>query len=751
MKQNVMEDFRPYLAPHHRQQLEIESGIPAALIKASGLYTATDPKQLRAIEYPDYQANVPALVFPMPGTNCAPVLHQIRPDNPRVVDGKIIKYETPAGAKMRLYIHPLIREELKDPGKPLVITEGIKKTLALIARGHCAVGLLGVWNFCGANEYGGVTELDEWNEIAWNTSKKARDVYIIYDSDVTDKEPVRMALIKLAAMIKRRHGRPLPIRIPLDQIAGKFKPEDKIGVDDYFALQGSGDALFAAVDFDLIRTDSINTANRRLEEIRAEAIAAIVKANEPPTVFVRDSELVRIVAANEDELYKIDAFSIASLRSKLADVSGWHVPKTKGKAYTFPPRDVAEDLLACKDWTNIPPLLSIARAPVLARDGTISCEPGYHPGTRTFVHISARVPEFEGDPIAFLYRQLFESFPFVGEADLAHAYALLLLPMIRPIIDDLTPIHVFDAPVQKTGKSLLARLCLMPTQFEVITTGETKDEEEWRKRLMASIRDGKPYVFWDNMTGKIDSGILAKIVMSRLHEDRGMHTMSNLLVTVRQIWVLTANNVQLGPDILTRAIRVRLDSGVEHPEDRGGFRDIEDYIRKNRLLVMSALVKIVRAWADAGMPEWTGRRLGGFEEWSRKMGGLLQHAGIAGFLENVEEMRAASNPEEEAWGAFYQRWYDWAKDRFKTSSTSDILHLFTQDDLLCSLLGDREGAPQRMALGKLLRKRDAQVAGGYSVRQTKTGRGGVSLFEITPASGTAIKLFVAPEGTKIRI
>jgi Domain of unknown function (DUF3854) len=50
---------------------------------------------------------------------------------------------------MALDVHPFCRESLKDPGVPLFVTEGIKKSDALVSRGLCAVALIGVWNWRG--------------------------------------------------------------------------------------------------------------------------------------------------------------------------------------------------------------------------------------------------------------------------------------------------------------------------------------------------------------------------------------------------------------------------------------------------------------------------------------------------------------------------------------------------------------------------------------------------------------------------
>jgi hypothetical protein len=67
------------------------------------------------------------------------------------------------------------------------------------------------------------------------------------------------------------------------------------------------------------------------------------------------------------------------------------------------------------------------------------------------------------------------------------------------------------------------------------------------------------------------------------------------------------------------------------------------------------------------------RSLGSFEVWSQTLGGILQVAGVAGFLENLDEVIAASDSEGGAWRAFIQIWWD----RFGSAevSVSDLLGL----------------------------------------------------------------------------
>src|SRR5258708_2360586 len=93
------------LLPHHRQ-LIIQSGISPAVAEARGYRTVHTRADLRRIGFSDTQARVPALLIPIHNVRGDISLYQIRPDSPRVIHGKCIKYESPRGARMALDVPP---------------------------------------------------------------------------------------------------------------------------------------------------------------------------------------------------------------------------------------------------------------------------------------------------------------------------------------------------------------------------------------------------------------------------------------------------------------------------------------------------------------------------------------------------------------------------------------------------------------------------------------------------------------------
>jgi len=214
------------------------SAISDAVIGQRGYRTITDPNELRVLGFSPAQCRVPGLLLPLHGTDGSNSVCVYRPDNPRVVQekrkGKLpdgtypcrtIKYEYPKGAPMRVDCPPACRPMLGDPRIPLWITEGQKKADALASLGQCAIALLGVWNFLGKNQHGGVTFLADFDYIALN----GRDVRIVFDSDVMTKPEVRDALNRLTEHLQRKKATVTAVYLP------NGKNGSKVGVDDYLA------------------------------------------------------------------------------------------------------------------------------------------------------------------------------------------------------------------------------------------------------------------------------------------------------------------------------------------------------------------------------------------------------------------------------------------------------------------------------------------------------------------------------------
>ncbi len=215
----------PILLDQHRALIG-GSAIDPAVAAERGYRSVTRPEELRQLGFSAAQCRVPALLVPIHGVRGNIASYQLRPDSPRVGDGgRAIKYETPRGSAMVLDVHPRVRGWLDDPTCELWITEGARKADSGISLGLCVIALLGVWNWRGKNEKGGLTTLADWEAIALND----RDVFVVFDSDVMTKPPVFEALKRLRSFLESRGAHIKVVYLP-DGPDGA-----KVGLDDFIA------------------------------------------------------------------------------------------------------------------------------------------------------------------------------------------------------------------------------------------------------------------------------------------------------------------------------------------------------------------------------------------------------------------------------------------------------------------------------------------------------------------------------------
>lgn len=222
------------MLPRHADQLRASSIDPAVAV-ARGYRSVTSKSDLERLGFSAAQSLVPALLVPIHGVDGHVVLRQVKPDSPRTINGKVVKYETPRNARMVLDVPPAARAQLGDLAVRLIITEGVKKADAAVSRGLCAVALLGVWNWRGTNTMGGKTALADWECIAL----EGREVLIVFDSDVTTKPAVQEALRRLVAFLEMRRAHVAVIQLPPGPYGAK------VGLDDYFAAGRTVEDLFA--------------------------------------------------------------------------------------------------------------------------------------------------------------------------------------------------------------------------------------------------------------------------------------------------------------------------------------------------------------------------------------------------------------------------------------------------------------------------------------------------------------------------
>jgi hypothetical protein len=308
--------------------------------------------------------------------------------------------------------------------------------------------------------------------------------------------------------------------------------------------------------------------------------------------------------------------------------------------------------------------------------------------------------------LALIKDELLGDFPFVSDAERAHALALLLIPFVRDMIDGPTPVHLIEKPTPGTGGSLLGEILIYPFLGHVPPMlSEAESDQEWRKRITAKLMTGGSHVVIDNLKRAVDSASLSSALTSPHWEDRVLGGNNIVKIPIKVVWVATGNNPIMSHEMIRRTVRIRLDAGVAQPWLRNGFRhpNLRVWVIENRGELIWAALTIIQAWIAAGKPAGK-TTMGSFEQWAKVIGGILEIAGVNGFLGNLQELYEGSDGEAQAWNALMHEWFTRYGDRPVGVSVLYELVSPELDDPIELELGAGNEHSRKTRLGRLLKQ-----------------------------------------------
>jgi len=467
--------------------------------------------------------------------------------------------------------------------------------------------------------------------------------------------------------------------------------------------------------------------NRHLHEIAEDGWSALLTHNDPPVLFQHGAAIAEVVS-DDDGHTRIAHLGLAALKGRLDRTAEWVKLTDDGYRPARPPRDVVEDMDALPK--PLPMLRGIVGTPTFAPDGTLFAASGYQASTGLYYAPSGEpVPVVPAQPDAtdlkrakqLIGQEWLADFPFVDEASRANAIAAPITAIVRDLIDGPTPLFGMDAPTPGTGKGLLAAgtgIIVSGATPAVMT--EARSEEELRKRITALLCTGRSIVLFDNIRQPLESGTLSALLTAPTWSDRLLGKTQTVELPNRTVWLATGNNLQLNNEIARRTAWIRLDAKVDRPWERTSFRhgNLIRWLQRHRHELVWALLVLVQHWMVQGRPPWQGKSLGSYEAWSSVIGGILQAAGIEGFLANREELYRRTDAETEEWRIFVAAWWETHADA--PLKASDLFQLALQWDLLSSVFATaRDNASERALktrLGKALSQRRDRRYGNFFVR-----------------------------------
>jgi len=634
-------------------ELLTSAAVLTAVAERQGVYSITSLDQLPAdFEWAGERA-VPSLAFPW-RTPSGRELIQLRVDQPFETDSGVARYLWPKGSGSPIGV---VRESANGP---VIFVEGTKQALA--AAGYLASGAVYAIAGCRTWSQDGVPEADL--DVV-----EDRQAVVIFDADVATNPDVWEAAKRFRAALEAEGATdvryvllPAGGKAGLDDVLGK-RAEDKRA--PYLArLIGGAVGKLPAKPKAKARkaTPSLGTAQRPAIAVNDDRLNVIDNV----TACLRNrwdgTELFGFggVLAWRDggAMRPVTRDVFVDLVQQAATTVS--VDDDGRMTYAEPTATVmAAALSRVRDFT---PLDRLATVPFVRPDGTVCQTAGYDPATRTYLvdSLPVTVPDDPAaEDVAAAVKLL--TVEWLGDllasmptpADQANALALVLTPLVRGLVP-VAPMAVVNGLQMGVGKNLLGDMVsIFATGSTVVPLPWSGDDEERRKVILSTFRAGRELFVFDE-AHVIEGASLARALTAATYTDRVLGVSNTAEFPNNVTWMSLGNNVQINGDMSRRVYVIRLAPAVENPMDRDvdSFRhpDLKGWTAEHRAELVAAGLTLIRAWFTAGSPQApAGRRFGSFETWGGMLGGVLEVAGVPGFLDNLSEWRSESDYESRYW------------------------------------------------------------------------------------------------------
>ncbi len=403
---------------------------------------------------------------------------------------------------------------------------------------------------------------------------------------------------------------------------------------------------------------------------RATIDALLEVLRQSPDIFDFGEELVRI--GSSGGLHPLNEHS---LRYVAGGIAQFFMTKKLSQGGTIevlrdPSNQVCLSVLSLRAHRELKKLNGVITAPTLRPDGSVLDVPGYDLKTLLLYDSNGTLASIPTSPsrdqaLAAL-EQLwlpFDDFPFCSNLDRAVHLAALLTTSVRSSLPS-APGFAYDAPIQGSGKTLLARcIGVLAQGIEPSVWPHTagRDDEEVRKRIFTILRSGSRVLIWDNVVGTFDSSSMASCMTSPTMTDRILGQSNSSTVPNRMMVILTGNNLTLQGEMPRRILVCRIDPRTDKPFARSFDLDPYVYCRTNRLNMITAALTLIRAFLTHGCETNIAGRLASFEDWDSWVRRAVIFAnelkpGMFGDVMDVIQANQSVDPDQEALSSLLASW-----------------------------------------------------------------------------------------------
>ena len=401
---------------------------------------------------------------------------------------------------------------------------------------------------------------------------------------------------------------------------------------------------------------------------RARRLCVIAYGGDPPPWLRRAPDLPVIADA-----------SAAHLRERMSEAARWVKLDKRTRKYepVLPAAWVVETLLGRTRW-DFPVLEGIVCSPTLRPDGQVLATLGYDPSTGLYLDFGgATFPPIPDQPTLDEARsalgrlhEVLQDFPFAVRQEktttnpyLSAALAAALTLVGRPAIQGNIPLFGVTATAAGSGKGkLVDALCLIATGRCAPRMGQTLDDNEELKRLLALALEGASVCCLDNVTHPLGNQYLDMALTARTITGRILGQTQTAEAPWNAVLFATGNNLSYRGDMTRRVVPIALDPKMEKPEERADFQHprLEAWVQQERPYLVTCALTILRAYMVAGCPSQGLTPYGSFEAWSDLIRSAMVWLGEADPCEGRQDLAAQTDEGYErlvtllsAWEACY--------------------------------------------------------------------------------------------------
>ena len=340
----------------------------------------------------------------------------------------------------------------------------------------------------------------------------------------------------------------------------------------------------------------------------------------------------------------------------------------------LPPRWVVEVLQGRTAWP-FPLFEGLVCSPTLRPDGSILAQPGYDASTGLYLDCNGTTfPELPVSPTLDDARSalgrlaaVFEDFLFAAQksdtktkkAYFSAVLAAVLTLVGRPAIAGNVPLFGVTATAAGSGKGLLVDvICTIATGRSAPKMGQTLDDNEELKRLLALALEGASVCCIDNVTHPLGNQYLDMAVTAQAITGRILGQTQTAEAPWNAVLFATGNNLSYRGDMVRRVVPIALDPKMEKPEERSGFQhpDLEAWVKQERPRLVTCALTILRAYFVAGCPCQGLTPYGSFQPWSDLVRNALVWLGEADPCAGRQDLAAQTDETYEHLAALLTAW-----------------------------------------------------------------------------------------------